>query len=92
MKQIFTDAANSNSSNGIEKGLIVEKISQFSEIGKQNSLELRGLEDQNIRNLITQRDILIKGASKNNLRHVDVRIPNSKMTVITGVSGSGKLA
>ena len=36
------------------------------------------------------RDIVIKGASKNNLRHIDVRIPNNKMTVITGVSGSGK--
>ena len=36
------------------------------------------------------RDIIIKGASKNNLRNIDVRIPNNKMTVITGVSGSGK--
>ncbi|MDP6656618.1 MAG: excinuclease ABC subunit UvrA [SAR324 cluster bacterium] len=36
------------------------------------------------------RDIIIKGASKNNLRNIDVHIPNNKMTVITGVSGSGK--
>lgn len=36
------------------------------------------------------RDIVVKGASKNNLRHVDVTIPANKMTVITGVSGSGK--
>ncbi|MEZ7853065.1 MAG: excinuclease ABC subunit UvrA [SAR324 cluster bacterium] len=36
------------------------------------------------------RDIIIKGASKNNLRNIDVCIPNNKMTVITGVSGSGK--
>lgn len=36
------------------------------------------------------RDIIVKGASKNNLRHIDVRIPVNKMTVITGVSGSGK--
>ena len=39
---------------------------------------------------IPARDIIIKGASKNNLRNIDVRIPNNKMTVITGVSGSGK--
>ena len=32
----------------------------------------------------------MKGAAKNNLRHVDVRIPVNKLTVITGVSGSGK--
>ena len=37
-----------------------------------------------------KRDIIIKGASKNNLRNIDVIIPNNKMTVITGVSGSGK--
>ncbi len=37
-----------------------------------------------------ERNIVIKGASKNNLRHVDVTIPVNKMTVITGVSGSGK--
>ena len=38
----------------------------------------------------TSRDIIIKGASKNNLRNIDVCIPNNKITVITGVSGSGK--
>ncbi len=36
------------------------------------------------------RNIQIKGASKNNLKHVDINIPTNKMTVITGVSGSGK--
>ena len=37
-----------------------------------------------------ERNIVVKGASKNNLRHIDVTIPTNKMTVITGVSGSGK--
>ncbi|MGK5093202.1 excinuclease ABC subunit UvrA [Deltaproteobacteria bacterium TL4] len=37
-----------------------------------------------------ERNITVKGASKNNLRHIDVCIPLNKMTVITGVSGSGK--
>jgi excinuclease ABC subunit A len=36
------------------------------------------------------RDIVVKGASKNNLRHIDVTIPSHTLTVITGVSGSGK--
>ena len=39
---------------------------------------------------INGRDIQIRGASKNNLRHVDLNIPLNRMTVITGVSGSGK--
>ena len=34
--------------------------------------------------------IVIKGASQNNLKHIDVTIPYGKITVITGVSGSGK--
>ncbi len=34
--------------------------------------------------------ILIKDASENNLKHVTVRIPKRQITVVTGVSGSGK--
>ncbi len=32
----------------------------------------------------------IKGASLHNLKHIDVEIPHNAITVITGVSGSGK--
>lgn len=35
-------------------------------------------------------NIVIKGARVNNLQNVDVEIPRNTMTVITGVSGSGK--
>jgi excinuclease ABC subunit A len=34
--------------------------------------------------------ILIKGAKENNLKNIDVIVPKNKLTVITGVSGSGK--
>lgn len=34
--------------------------------------------------------IIIRGAEENNLKGVDVCIPHNKLTVITGVSGSGK--
>ncbi|MFD7552775.1 ATP-binding cassette domain-containing protein [Streptomyces sp. NPDC059816] len=37
-----------------------------------------------------ERDIVISGARENNLRGVDLRIPKGKLTVFTGVSGSGK--
>jgi excinuclease ABC subunit A len=35
-------------------------------------------------------DILITGARQNNLKNVNVRIPRDSLTVITGLSGSGK--
>ncbi|MEX1013157.1 MAG: excinuclease ABC subunit UvrA [Waddliaceae bacterium] len=35
-------------------------------------------------------EISVKGASQNNLKHLDLTIPREKMTVCTGPSGSGK--
>ena len=34
--------------------------------------------------------IMIKGARENNLKNIDVKFPRNKMSVVTGVSGSGK--
>ena len=34
--------------------------------------------------------IYLKGVKVNNLKNIDLRIPHNKLTVITGVSGSGK--
>ncbi len=34
--------------------------------------------------------IEIRGAREHNLRNIDVEIPRDRLTVITGLSGSGK--
>ncbi len=36
------------------------------------------------------RNIVIKGAREHNLKNIDVTIPRNSLTVITGLSGSGK--
>ncbi len=37
-----------------------------------------------------QENIIIKGARENNLKNIDVVIPRDRLTVVTGLSGSGK--
>ncbi|MGN1472672.1 MAG: excinuclease ABC subunit UvrA [Eubacteriales bacterium] len=37
-----------------------------------------------------ERKIIVRGARENNLKNVDVEIPRDKLTVFTGLSGSGK--
>ena len=37
-----------------------------------------------------KQNIIIKGAHLHNLKNVDLVIPRNKMTVMTGLSGSGK--
>ena len=34
--------------------------------------------------------LFVKGARQNNLKNIDVSIPKNKLTVFTGLSGSGK--
>lgn len=41
-------------------------------------------------NNIEEEYLFIKGARQNNLKNIDLIIPHNKMTVITGISGSGK--
>lgn len=41
-------------------------------------------------NLFMQKYIEVKGAKVNNLKNINVRLPQEKFIVITGVSGSGK--
>ncbi|MCD6485984.1 MAG: excinuclease ABC subunit UvrA [Syntrophobacterales bacterium] len=42
------------------------------------------------RRSLSDRFIIIEGASENNLRNIDIKIPANVFTCVTGVSGSGK--
>ncbi|MDA3861982.1 MAG: excinuclease ABC subunit UvrA [Melioribacteraceae bacterium] len=39
---------------------------------------------------IFSKNLIVKGARQHNLKNVDIELPRNKLTVITGVSGSGK--
>ena len=45
---------------------------------------------KNILDADPKQNIIIKGAHLHNLKHVDLVIPRNKLTVMTGLSGSGK--
>jgi excinuclease ABC subunit A len=40
--------------------------------------------------VVSEKNIYIKGARSNNLKNIDLVIPKNKLVVVTGVSGSGK--
>ena len=42
------------------------------------------------KNQMAERNIIIKGAKVNNLKNIDAEIPQGKLVVVTGLSGSGK--
>ena len=39
---------------------------------------------------MNKKDIVVRGARENNLKNISVKIPKKKITVFTGISGSGK--
>ncbi|MEX0928849.1 MAG: excinuclease ABC subunit UvrA [Balneolales bacterium] len=51
-------------------------------------MEIKNIEPSKVS--VHEKPVIIKGARVHNLKNIDVSIPRNKITVITGVSGSGK--
>ena len=46
--------------------------------------------EQSVDDFDGPKSIVVMGAAEHNLKHINVEIPKNKLTVVTGVSGSGK--
>lgn len=66
----------------------IKKFMRFKERGKRGDKNI--LEEAPKVELGAREEIVIIGARQNNLKNISLKIPKNKMTVITGVSGSGK--
>jgi excinuclease ABC subunit A len=82
--------------SGYQGGEVVFQ-GNYSDLLKENTLTAQALRGEfiqekidEIQNSFESNEIQIKGARTNNLKNIDVDIPKNKLTVITGVSGSGK--
>ncbi len=58
----------------------------------QENIAIRGARENNLdkEQIASQEYLTIRGARENNLKNVSLRIPKRKITIFTGVSGSGK--
>lgn len=68
-----------------------ERIKAFSTAEKTSKESHKRLFDHHeCESVSSSNEIIIRGARQNNLKDINLSIPKNKMTVITGVSGSGK--
>ncbi|HPK53778.1 MAG TPA: excinuclease ABC subunit UvrA [Smithellaceae bacterium] len=81
---------------GAQGGEIVFQGTPQEMLQDQNSLTgkyLSGKESIALpaeRRSVSGRQIILEGASENNLKNIDIKIPTGVFTAVTGVSGSGK--
>jgi excinuclease ABC subunit A len=79
---------------GVHGGRVVAEGTpeQIAKGKTATGLALKGLAPaaKKSRQMRTPKDIVVEGASQNNLRNVSLQIPRGKITVFTGPSGSGK--
>ncbi|NHJ86563.1 MAG: excinuclease ABC subunit UvrA [Asgard group archaeon] len=71
-------------------GVALQKVILDEQIAKNlESKFLKNLSESEIKTK-KNRYLSVIGARKNNLKNINVKIPKNKLTVITGISGSGK--
>lgn len=69
----------------------IDRIHEYTVIGETDAETVVSPFEENIQSFDTYlNEIVVRGARQNNLKNINFSIPKNKMTVVTGVSGSGK--
>ncbi|SES98949.1 excinuclease ABC subunit A [Natronincola peptidivorans] len=68
----------------------IQAIKKYLEAEKEEAEEIINLFQKEENSKIHSNEIIVRGARQNNLKNVSCTIPKNKITVVTGVSGSGK--
>ncbi len=84
---------NSINENKVDVHIIspdIEKLRRFASIKNEDLSKDGVFASEQITYEKNDTEIVVKGARQNNLKNITLSIPKNKITVITGVSGSGK--
>ncbi len=81
-------------SDGIESALAAPPVRENNNVVRdvgETNIVVRGARENNIVvRGARENNIVVRGAREHNLKNIDVTIPRDALTVITGLSGSGK--